>query len=180
MTGNTAHRGIPKGYTTVTPWIVSTDSARLVAFLASAFDAKEKEGTRSFNQDGSIAHVEVEIGDSVVMLFDAKHDWPETPAFLRVFVTDADGTYQRALDAGGRSVTKVTELASGERVGRVTDPCGNVWWIQTPAKEAAKDAEPRSRDPEMQEAVRYVEESLDDEIRKRKGIVIGPRGITVG
>ena len=62
---------VPSGYGTVTPFIVSNDSARVIAFMAAAFNAKEKEGSRMFNLDGSISHVEVEVGESVVMLFDA-------------------------------------------------------------------------------------------------------------
>lgn len=63
----------------------------------AAFGAKETEGTRFYNSDGTIGHVEVRIGDSVVMLFDSKPDWPATPSFLRVFVEDGDAVYQRAL-----------------------------------------------------------------------------------
>ena len=170
---------VPSGYATVTPFIVSNDSARVIAFMAAAFDAKEKERSRSFNLDGSISHVEVEVGGSVVMLFDAGPDWPETPAFVRVFVEDGDATYRRALDAGGRAVTTMTELSFVDRVGRVADPCGNVWWIQAAAAKVPDDIEERNRDPEMTQAMHYVQESLDREIIRRKGTVLGPGGLTV-
>lgn len=170
---------VPSGYATVTPFIVSRDSARVIAFMAGAFDAKEKEGSRMFNPDGSISHVEIEVGDSVIMLFDAGHEWPETPAFVRVFVEDGDAVYRRALDAGGRSVTTMTELSFGDRVGRVADPCGNVWWIQAAAAKVPADLEERGRDPEMTQAMHYVQESLDKELMRRKGTVLSPRGLTV-
>ena len=35
-------------------------------------------GSRILDADGDIGHVEVEIGDSVIMLFDAKPGWPLT------------------------------------------------------------------------------------------------------
>jgi len=171
--------GVPNGYATVTPFIVSRDSARVIAFMAAAFDAKEKEGSRAFNLDGSISHVEIEVGDSVVMLFDAGKDWPETPAFVRVFVEDGDAAYRRALEAGGHSVTTMTELSFGDRVGRVADPCGNVWWIQAAAAKVPEDIEERGRDPEMTQAMHYVQESLDRELVARRGTVLGPRGLTV-
>ena len=38
-----------------------------------------------------------EIGDSIVMTFDSKEDWPETPAFIRLYVENCDATYQQAL-----------------------------------------------------------------------------------
>jgi PhnB protein len=34
------------------------------------------------NEDGSVGHVEVEIGNSVVILFDSRESWPETPHFF--------------------------------------------------------------------------------------------------
>ncbi len=44
------------------------------------------------DKDGSVGHAEVRIGDSVVMMFDAPRDrgWPDTPAFLRLYLPDAD------------------------------------------------------------------------------------------
>jgi PhnB protein len=44
-----------------------------------------------------------------------------------LFVDDADAVYQKALDAGATSVTRVTPLFFGDRVGRVRDPLGNIW-----------------------------------------------------
>lgn len=79
---------IPEGYHTVTPWLITSDTAKLIDFLTAAFDAKELG--RFVSPDGSIGHAEARIGDSVVMMFDAKPDWPPTPGFLRFYVPDAD------------------------------------------------------------------------------------------
>ena len=68
---------VPAGYRTVTPWIISRDTAQLIDYMKKAFDAEEI--ARLVGEDGSIGHAEVRIGDSVVMLFDAKSDWPPTP-----------------------------------------------------------------------------------------------------
>jgi PhnB protein len=169
----------PPGYGTVTPWVVSRETAKLIAFMALAFDAKEKDGSRQFNPDGSIAHVEVELGDSVIMLFDARPNWPDTPGFLRLYVEDADIAFQRALDAGAHSVTKPTELFWGDRVGRVVDPCGNIWWLQARAAVAPENIDERSRDPAVIRAMQVMQESLDDEMMRRKGTILSPRGLTV-
>ena len=127
--GNDKLRPIPEGYHSVTPWIISRDSARLIEFLSAAFGAEEI--ARVVGEDGSIGHAEVRIGDSVVMMFDAKPHWPDTPAFLRLYVADGDAVFQQALRAGATSVTEMTHLFWGDRVGRVRDPFGNLWWIQT-------------------------------------------------
>lgn len=120
---------IPDGYTTVTPWIISPDTGALIDYLTAAFDASEI--ARVVGDDGAIGHAEVRIGDAIVMMFDSPKDWPATPAFLRLYVPDADATFQRAVAAGGTPVTEVTHLAFGDRIGRVRDPFGNLWWIMT-------------------------------------------------
>jgi PhnB protein len=154
----------PPGYGTVTPWIISADTARLIDFTKAAFGAQELG--RVPGPDGRIGHAEVRIGDSVVMMFDAQDGWPDTPAFLRLYVADADVAYERALAAGAASVTAVTGLFFGDRVGRVRDPLGNLWWIQA----HVEDVDPaeltrRPQDPAAAEALRYVESSLDAAMR---------------
>jgi uncharacterized glyoxalase superfamily protein PhnB len=153
-------RSVPPGYATVTPWIISRDSARLIEFMQHAFGAVELG--RMPGPTGGIGHAEVRIGDSVVMLFDAPAGWHvETSAFLRLYVADGDATYQRALSAGATSVTKMTSLFFGDRVGRVRDPLGNIWWIQTHVEDVdAAEMERRPLHPEAVAALRYVEESL--------------------
>ena len=127
-------RPVPEGYSTVTPWIISGGMAGLIEFVERAFGADEI--ARVHNQDGSIGHAEFRIGDLVVMAFDATEEWPDTPGFLRLYVEDADEVHRRALEAGATSVTGVTHLFWGDRVGRVRDPFGNLWWIQARAEES--------------------------------------------
>ena len=100
----------PEGYHTVTPWIISGDTAGVIDYLTNAFGAEEI--ARVVGEDGAIGHAEVRIGDSVVMMFDGKPDWPPTPAFLRFYVEDADAGHRQAVAAGGTSVTEVTHLFS--------------------------------------------------------------------
>jgi hypothetical protein len=71
---------IPEGPSTVMPWIISRDTAKLLDFLKQAFGAQEL--TRLYNEDGTIAHAEAKIGDSIVGGFDAREGWPDTPCFL--------------------------------------------------------------------------------------------------
>lgn len=159
---------IPEGYHTVTPWIIVKDAAKFIDFLAEAFEAKEIEGSRFYGEDRKISHVEVQIGDSVVMMFDARETWPPTPGFFRLYVEDSEAVYRRALKAGATTITEMTELFFGDRVGRVSDPWGNIWWIQ----ERIEDLDPeemlkRVGEQTAIEAMRYVQESLDRELSSR-------------
>jgi uncharacterized glyoxalase superfamily protein PhnB len=146
---------IPDGYTTMTPWIVSRDTARLLDFLATAFDAEEL--ARISGPDGAIQHAEARIGDAIVLAFDLDTATP-TPAFLRLFVDDCAGTFERALAAGAESVTVPTELAFGATVARVRDPLGNVWWLQQQLEEVAvEEYAARAGEPRFAEAMAYVQ-----------------------
>jgi len=149
----TAIDTVPAGYTTVTPWLITTDTAALLDFVTAAFDAVEL--ARILNEDGTIGHAEARIGDAVVMMFDARRP---APAFLRLYVADGDLVFGRALAAGATPVTEMTLLAFGDRVGRVRDPLGNVWWIQQRVEELTfEEMAVRAQQPEFVEAMRYVQ-----------------------
>lgn len=150
-------------YGTVTPWLISHDTTKLIKFIEDAFNGQEIAGSRVLNEDGSVGHVEVKIGDSVIMLFDASANWRKTPGYFRLFLDDAEATYRQALAVGAESVTKVTELFWGDKVGRVQDPLGNIWWLQTHVKDISSDEiKERMQDPHMIENMRYVQQSLAD------------------
>jgi PhnB protein len=137
-------------------------------FFEAAFGAEEIAGSRMHNSDGSIAHVEVRIGSSIVMLFDSYEGWPKTPGFFRPYVEDADASYGQAMRAGATSVTEVTELFWGDRIGRVRDPFGNIWWLQSHATDVPYDPmERRMGDPKMVEAMRCVQQTLVDVLREQ-------------
>jgi PhnB protein len=120
---------VPDGYHTVTPFVIVKGAAQFLDFMGDAFGAEEIG--RVPGEAGSIGHAETRIGDSVVMTFDAKEDWPWTPSFLRLYVEDGDAVFRQALKAGATSVTEMTNMPWGDRVGRVRDPFGNLWWIMT-------------------------------------------------
>ena len=112
----------PEGWHSVTPRIVAHDARGLVEFLKRVFGA-----TGDYRRD---APSEVRIGDSVVMISDAGIRSPMT-AFLYVYVRDTDATYQRALDAGARSLEEPSDMPYGDRRCMVEDKWGNTWQIAT-------------------------------------------------
>jgi PhnB protein len=161
-------RPIPEGYYTVTPWIIVRGAAEFIDFLKQAFGATEADNSRVYNEDGTIGHSEVRIGDSTVMIFDSKPTWPETPSFLRLYVEDANAVHQKALEAGASSVTEVTKLFFGDMVGRVRDAWGNVWWIQTHLEDVTpEEMGKRAQEQPYIEAMQQVQATLDRELSSR-------------
>jgi PhnB protein len=116
---------IPDGWRSVTPRLVVHDAARQVEFLKKAFAA-----TGEFRTE--IPSV-IRIGDSLVMVSGVGPRDP-MPAFLYLYVDDADATYQRALKAGAVSLEEPQDMPYGDRRGMVKDPCGNIWQIATHMK----------------------------------------------
>jgi PhnB protein len=73
-----------------------------------------------------------------------------------------------ATSPGPRAVTEVTELCFGDRVGRVCDPFGNIWWLQTRVADVAPDEMmQRAQEPSATAAMEYVQRSLDEHLRAR-------------
>ena len=154
-----APKPIPDGYTTVTPWIITRNTAALIDFLKAAFGAEEL--ARVPSADGGIGHAEARIGNAVVMMFDTPTGWPETPAFIRLYLDNADAAFAAALAAGATPITNVTPLAFGDKVGRIKDPLGNIWWLQTRLEEVSPDEmQKRWSEPGWAKAMAYVQDSL--------------------
>jgi PhnB protein len=154
----------PPGYSRIDPWVISRDTDAEIRFLHGVFGAVERPGSRMVNTDGTIGHVEVELGDSVVLMFDAQPDWPPLPAHLRIYsyVTAAVG---RAVEAGAREITRPTVLAFGERVARIRDPQGHLWWIHERFEEVdLAEMTRRFAEPGYQSAMDYVQQSFAEEM----------------
>ena len=165
---------VPAGYTTAAPWIVTADTGRLLEFISAAFEGAEL--ARVPLEDGSIGHAEIRVGDTILLAFDRRQGWPETPSMLRVFVTDADATIDRAVAAGARVVTEPRTHAFGQRGGRVRDPFGNIWWISAVVEDVSPDEGMRRLgEPEYADAMSDAQETLDRELSGRaQGIASRP------
>src|SRR4051794_28152885 len=156
----------PTGYTSVAPWIVTTDTGQWLHFVTAVFDGVEL--ARIPLEDGTIGHAEIRVGDTVLLAFDQKPEWPAMPSLLRVFVPDADATTQRAVAAGARVVTAPATHAFGQRTGRIRDPFGNIWWISAVVEEVAPEVGMgRLAEPAYADAMRDAQESLDRELSGR-------------
>jgi PhnB protein len=136
---------IPTGYHTITPYITVRGAAKALEFYKQAFGATEI--MRFTAPDGTVAHAEIEIGNSRVMLAD------EMPAFgnrgpeslggttcgLCVYLPDADAAFARAVAAGAKEYKPVQDQFYGDRSGTVTDPFGHVWTLATHIEDVPMD-----------------------------------------
>ena len=130
---------IPDGYHTITPYLTTRNAGEAIEFYKTAFGATEVG--RLLMPDGGIAHAEITIGDSKIMLAEETVDWgnssPQTlngsPVNLCIYVEDVDAVFAQALAAGATTVEnmEVKDQFYGDRMGTLTDPFGHIWSIMT-------------------------------------------------
>ena len=149
-------KAIPDGYSSVTPYLIVSGAANALDYYKMAFDAQEI--MRMPGPNGKIAHAEIQIGNSRVMLADESpemgHKSPLTlggsGTGLMIYVTDVDDTFQRAVSAGGKVVQAVKNQFYGDRSGNLTDPFGHQWTIGTHVEDVA----PQEMQRRMEEAMK--------------------------
>jgi PhnB protein len=120
-------------YRTITPYLVVADADAELRFLAAAFGATEVSCQR--NQDNTVMHAELMIGDSLVMLGQAGGPWKPREAALYLWIDNVDATYAAALRAGATSESEPEDKPYGHRNAGVIDPNGVTWWIGAPVKQ---------------------------------------------
>lgn len=122
----------PIGHSTINPFAIVPDAEGFIHFVEAVFDGRETTHVRTPDRDGSIIHAEVVVGDATIMLCDSKPDWPFTPVFLQIYVSNAEACLSRAVDCGARVVTPISDFYGGYRIARILDPWRNLWWLYEP------------------------------------------------
>ena len=138
---------IPDGYNSVTAYLIISNgrASEALDFYARAFGTKEI--LRMPRSDGGIAHAEIRLGDSVIMLADES---PKTGAFgpkhyggspitLFVYVPDVDATTKQAVTAGATIIRPVADQFYGDRTAGLEDPFGHHWYLATHVRDVTAE-----------------------------------------
>ena len=122
---------VPRGFRTLTPYLVAADGLALLDFVHKAFDAEEI--MRAVMPTG--VHGEMRIGDTTLMMGGGLpgKEFPGTlqPGALHVYVDDTDAVTKRAVAAGATLIDEPRDQEYGERSSTVKDSHGNFWYIAT-------------------------------------------------
>jgi PhnB protein len=147
---------IPEGYHSVTPYLIIDGAAEAIRFYSEAFGATEvlrlpmpvqSDAAGGVEGGDKIAHAEIKIGDSHVMLSD---EWPDldllgparrggATASLMIYVTDVDVAFKRALEAGATQERPVEDQFWGDRMGTLVDPFGHRWTLATHVEDVSDE-----------------------------------------
>lgn len=135
------------GYHTITAAIAVKNAVAALDFYRRALGAREV--LRFDMPDGTVAHAEIQIGDSRLMVAEENPQYNRSPAtlggstvVLMVYVDDADAVIARAVAAGATLIMPPADHFYGDRSGRIQDPYGHLWTISTHKEDVSE--------PEMQ------------------------------
>ena len=146
---------IPKGYSTVTPYLVIKGAAKAIDYYKSVFGATVV--VRMDGPGGLVGHAELQIGDSLIMLADENpsmgHRSAETigasPVSLYVYLPDCDKVVAKAAAEGAKILKPVQDQFYGDRSGFIQDPFGHLWGIAT----HKEDVSPQEMKERMKKAM---------------------------
>jgi len=136
---------IPEGYHSLQIYLAVEDASKAIDFYKEAFGAEET--IRMPGPDGKVAHAELQIGDSKLMLSDpfphsdvrppAERGGPTASIFM--YVDDVDATFEQAQRAGATVVSELEDMFWGDRFGTVADPFGHVWAMATHKEDLSEE-----------------------------------------
>jgi PhnB protein len=150
-------KAVPAGFHTATPCLTINGAGRAIEFYKKALGATE---VMRFAHGDKIAHAEIQIGDSKIMLSD---EFPEmgmrspqavggSPTAIYLYVDNVDAVADRAVTQGAKTVRPVEDKFYGDRSGTVQDPFGHVWHLATHKEDVPDDELRRRAETFMKEA----------------------------
>ncbi len=132
-----AVKPVPEGFHTVVPYLTVDDAGALINFIERAFDAKVTYSMK--DADGTVRHAEAKVGDSMIMIGQARDQWKSRPGMLVLYVPDCDASYKKAVAAGAKVIREMADQPYGDRSGGVEDSQGNQWWISTHVEDVSDE-----------------------------------------
>ncbi|HYO59352.1 VOC family protein [Archangium sp.] len=128
-------KAIPDGYHSLTPYLALSNASKAIEFYKAALGATELY--RMPMPGGKIAHAELQIGDSRLMVSDEMPEWGNkspkayggTPVGLCIYTENVDALAERFVKAGGKVVRALQNQFYGDRSGQFEDPEGYKWTL---------------------------------------------------
>ncbi|MGS0895198.1 VOC family protein [Burkholderia stagnalis] len=119
----------------LTPYLTVRDARAAIDFFKAAFGFELRD---MLDEDGAIMHVEMACRGQLIVMFapegafgstalTPRHASATAPQSFYLYVDDVDTTWQRALDAGAKSLTAPQDQFWGDRFAQIEDLDGYRW-----------------------------------------------------
>ena len=138
---------IPTRYRRITPALIVNGGNKALEFYRDVFGATERMHFPGPND--KVAHAEIEIGDSVVIVEDASpymgtqappvEGLAGSPTFLYIYVEDVDATIARAVELGATLKRPAQNQFYGDREAFIIDPFGHGWTVGSHVEDVPPD-----------------------------------------
>ncbi|MHB1846092.1 MAG: VOC family protein [Deltaproteobacteria bacterium] len=137
----------PEGMHAVTPDLSIDGCAEAIELYKKVFGAKEM-GRAPDPSGKKIWHADIQIGDSRVFLADVFPEMGGKPgrAQLWLYLEDADGTFNKAVESGFKVLMPMGDMFWGDRIGKVADRWGNEWTLAKRIKDMTREEMKKAQD----------------------------------
>lgn len=148
-------QSLPEGYHSVNMYLSLRDAIAAIDFYKRAFGAEMV--MKLDMPDGTIAHAEIKIGDTIIMMSEENPEWgnksPVTlggsPVHLMIYVPEVDAAFKKAIAAGGKETRPVKDQFYGDRSGTLKDPFGYEWTLATHIEDVSEAEAQRRMEAEF-------------------------------
>jgi PhnB protein len=147
MPDQTKPNPIPDTYRRITPCLIVDGAGKAIDFYRDVFGATER--MRFDGPGGTVAHAEIVVGDSVLIIEDASPHLGTTappagglagtPVFQFVYVEDVDATVAHAVERGATVKRPPADQFYGDRDAFVIDPFGHGWTIASHVEDVSTE-----------------------------------------
>ncbi len=148
VTGTYTTDGLPRGVTSLTPFITVQGAAEAIEFYQNVFGARLIDKTQF---GGVIAHAEIDFGTGHLQLGEPSDDYGLIPApagdadcySLGLYRPNVDDVVAKAVEAGATVREAPSTFVSGDRFASIRDPFGVRWSILSRVEDLSEEESAR-------------------------------------
>jgi len=120
----------PDNYNSLSPYLIVDEAQKLVDLLKVIFKATE---LRRFEHDnGTIAHIELKLDDTIIMISNSTEIYPANKTMLHIYVPNVFKTFSLAVQNGCEIIERpINKAGDPDTRGSFYDCSGNYWSVST-------------------------------------------------
>ena len=120
----------PENYNSLSPYLIVDNAQKLVDLLKGIFNATELR--RFDHENGTIAHIELKLDDTIIMISNSTDNYPANTTMLHIYVPDVSKTFNLAVYNGCKIIEQpINKQGDPDTRGAFMDFADNYWAVST-------------------------------------------------